>query len=417
MIRLHILAIPYTITNDEYSHDAFTGKVQRFSPMMRSRGYEVYHYGVEGSDSNATKDIQLLTKDEWNELRIQSFMFLESGLTREQAEKKNKDKTYLINGLANFNSPLCVEFNKRLKIKLLENYRGIETDVVCCPLGQIHDGALKGEKFVCLENGIGYNDSYLNYRVFESHTVFASSCQSENKNPNNYYFVIPNFYNIKDFTFSPKPNPTRIGFFGRIQIYKGLGVIVEIAKRFPHTQFVICGQGDPAPFLQTPNISYMSPLHGKERSDFLGSCCAMLCPSEYIEPFCGVSVESQLCGTPVISSDHGAFADNVEQFKTGLRCHTLADYCYGVELALNHYFDRKYIHERAVDKFDMYKLAVNYDYTIKSILDIHKPNINGWFAKKKSYGIISTTQTIFNYCVLWIISKLFSTIFRFIKTK
>ena len=64
MIRLHILAIPYTITNDEYSHDAFTGKVQRFSPMMRSRGYEVYHYGVEGSESNATKDIQLLTKDE-----------------------------------------------------------------------------------------------------------------------------------------------------------------------------------------------------------------------------------------------------------------------------------------------------------------------------------------------------------------
>jgi mannosyltransferase OCH1-like enzyme len=349
--------------------------------MMRSRGYEVYHYGVEGSESNATKDIQLLTKDEWNELRIQSFMFLESGLTRQQAEKKNKDNTYLINGLANFNAPLCVEFNKRLKVKLLEHYRGIETDVVCCPLGQIHDGALKGEKMVCLENGIGYSDSYLNYRVFESHTVFASSCQSENKNPNNYYFVIPNFYNIQDFTFSPTPKD-RIGFFGRLQTVKGLGVIVEIARRFPNTQFLICGQGDPAPFLQTPNIIYIPPIHGKERSDFLGSCCAMLCPSEYIEPFCGVSVEAQICGTPVISSDHGAFADNVEQFKTGLRCHTLADYCYGVELALNHYFDRKYIRERAVNKFDMYKLAVNYDYTIKSILDIHKPNVNGWYAKK-----------------------------------
>ena len=95
-----------------------------------------------------------------------------------------------------------------------------------------------------------------------------------------------------------------------------------------------------------------------------------------------MSVESQLCGTPVISSDHGAFADNIEQFKTGLRCHTLADYCYGVELALNYYFDRSYIYKRAVNKFDMYKLAINYDYTIKSILDIHKPSVNGWFAKK-----------------------------------
>ena len=61
-IRLHIPAIPYTITRDEYSHDAFTGKVKRFSPMMRSLNFEVYHYGVEKSESGATKNIDLLTK-------------------------------------------------------------------------------------------------------------------------------------------------------------------------------------------------------------------------------------------------------------------------------------------------------------------------------------------------------------------
>ena len=58
-IRLHILAIPHTITRDEYSHCAFTGKVLRFSPMMRSRGFEVFHYGVETSESGADKDINL----------------------------------------------------------------------------------------------------------------------------------------------------------------------------------------------------------------------------------------------------------------------------------------------------------------------------------------------------------------------
>ena len=62
-IRLHILAIPYTITNSEYSHDAFTGKVQKFSPMMRSRGFEVFHYGNEGSVSGANIDFQIFSKE------------------------------------------------------------------------------------------------------------------------------------------------------------------------------------------------------------------------------------------------------------------------------------------------------------------------------------------------------------------
>ena len=394
MIRLHILAIPYTITNDEYSHDAFTGKVQRFAPMMRSRGYEVYHYGVEGSEPNATKDIQLLTKKEWNELRIQTFMFLDKALSHEQAEKKNQDKTYLINGLSNFNSPLCVEFNKRLRVKLMEYYRGSSTDIVCCPLGHTHHDAVKDSPMICVENGIGYQNSYLNYRIFESQSIL--SC--EKSNPNNYFFVIPNYYNIDDFDFSNKYQRMRIGFFGRLEKVKGLCVVSELAKRYPHIEFVICGQGDPTPFLQSSNIIYKPPIHGKDRSDFLGSCDAILCPSEYIEPFCGVSVEAQLCGTPVISSDYGAFADNIEQFKTGLRCHTLADYCYGIQMALDGRFDRKYIRERAVNKYDMYKLAVNYDYTFKSILDVHKPGINGWYSKKSHMGIFDKSRIYLIIC-------------------
>ena len=394
MIRLHILAIPYTITNDEYSHDAFTGKVQRFAPMMRSRGYEVYHYGVEGSVPNATKDIQLLTKEEWNELRIQTFMFLDKTLSKEQAEIKNKDKTYLINGLSNFNSPLCVEFNKRLRVKLMEHYRGTSTDIVCCPLGHTHHEAVKDSPMICVENGIGYQNSYLNYRIFESQSIL--SC--EKSNPNNYFFVIPNYYNIDDFEFSNKYQRMRIGFFGRLEKVKGLCVVSELAKRYPHVEFIICGQGDPKPFLQSPNIIYKPPIHGKDRSDFLGSCDAILCPSEYIEPFCGVSVEAQLCGTPVISTDYGAFADNIEQLKTGLRCHTLADYGYGIQMALDGRFDRNYIRERAVNKYDMYKLAVNYDYTFKSILDVHTPGINGWYSKKSHMGVFEKSKIYLIIC-------------------
>ena len=64
-IRLHILGLPHTITSNEYSHCAFTGKVLRFGPMMLSRDFEVYHYGIETSEIICTKHFDVLTKNEW----------------------------------------------------------------------------------------------------------------------------------------------------------------------------------------------------------------------------------------------------------------------------------------------------------------------------------------------------------------
>ena len=115
MIRLHIPGIPYTITRGEYSHDAYTGKVLRFAPMMRSLGFEVYHYGIETSESGATKHFDLMTKDEWTELRIKTWQFVEKSLSYEDAKKKNSDPTQIISQLSNWSSPLTKEFNKRFK--------------------------------------------------------------------------------------------------------------------------------------------------------------------------------------------------------------------------------------------------------------------------------------------------------------
>ena len=67
---LHLPAIPHTIASAAYSHCAFAGKVLRFPRMMMSVGYEVYHYGVEGSE---TVNIDLLSREEWEDLRRQSY--------------------------------------------------------------------------------------------------------------------------------------------------------------------------------------------------------------------------------------------------------------------------------------------------------------------------------------------------------
>jgi len=57
---LHLLGLPHTVTRPEYSHCAFTGKIQRFSPMMRSVGYEVIHYGNAGAVSGANEQVDVL---------------------------------------------------------------------------------------------------------------------------------------------------------------------------------------------------------------------------------------------------------------------------------------------------------------------------------------------------------------------
>jgi glycosyltransferase involved in cell wall biosynthesis len=99
----------------------------------------------------------------------------------------------------------------------------------------------------------------------------------------------------------------------------------------------------------------------------------------FLEPFCGVSAEAQLCGIPVISHDYGAFVENIEQYKTGLRCHTLSDFCYGIQMALDKKFDRHYIRLRATQLFDMHNISKKYDYAFKSILNIHN-GTNGWYS-------------------------------------
>jgi glycosyltransferase involved in cell wall biosynthesis len=389
-MRLHLLGLAHTITRDEFSHCAFTGKVQRFAPMMRSLGYEVFHYGVAGAESGADRDIDLLTEEEFTTLRKSSYKFLQPTLTDEEIEFKLTDNKQFIGDLANYSAPIYKLFNHRLRDALLLNYRSTSTDIVCLTFGPAHEEAIKDLHFVCVESGIGYPNAYKNYRIYESYAKMHYEYSRCSKHNENYWFVCPNYYNLNEWPLSLKPVKKRFGFFGRIGDCKGLWIVVEIAKKFPDCEFIICGQGDPAPFLaqKLPNLIYKAPIHGKvDRGEYLGSLTALIAPSKYLEPFCGVSAEAQLCGTPVISHDYGAFVENIEQFKTGLRCRTLADFSYGIRMALDGKFDRSYIRKRAIDLFDMYNVAHKYDYAFKTIINVHN-GTNGWYSENVAIDLL-----------------------------
>jgi len=392
VICLHLPAIQHTITTNEYSHCAFTGKVLRFPAMMMSRGFEVYHYGVEGSETNSTEEIQLLTKDEWDQLRIDSYKYLHPTLSEEEVIHRLQDKKNFVGDLANWSTPLYKEFNSRFRKELMKNYRDCGTDIVCLPFGRAHEEAISGLNVVSVETGIGYPDSYKNFRIFESYAHLHVTMTKQEKQCQHYWFVIPNYYNILEWPLNLYPNKKKIGFFGRICNIKGCNIIVEVARRFKDIEFVFCGQGDASPYLAgSENIVYKPPIHGMDRGEFLRDLVAVMAPTLYIEPFCGVNVESQLCGTPVITNEVGAFTETIEHFKTGMLCHTLADFCRGVQMALDGHFDRQYIHDRAVKLYDMYNVAKQYDYVFNNICDIHNGN-GGWYCKKSHIELLDKSE-------------------------
>lgn len=380
-IRLHILGLPHTITSNKFSHCAFTGKVLRFGPMMLSRGYEVYHYGIETSEIVCTKHFDVLSKKEWNTLRKISMKYVKPEMTNEEIEEYFKDETNFIGDLGNTGTALYIEFNKRLHTLLKENYRSTQTDIVCCPFGIAHENALANLDVIAVESGIGYPDSFKNFRIFESYGILHHNLAIEKKQYQFYWFVVPNYYDILEWPLNLNPDNNKIGFFGRICDVKGCNIIVEIARKMPHVNFVLCGQGNPKPYLVEPNISYKEPIHGNERGKHLQSLTALLAPTFFVEPFCGVNVEAQLCGTPVIAHECGIFVESIEPFKTGVLCHTLEDYCFGIKRALDGKFDRQYIHDRAVKLYDMYNVAYKYEYAFDNIIDVNNGN-NGWYSKR-----------------------------------
>lgn len=345
-MRLHLLGIPHTVTTARFSHCAFTGKVQKFAPMMRPLGYEVIHYGVAGAESGATEQVEVLTQAEQHLL----------------LGHDHSDVTRFYGDDANVGHPVFREFNRRLR-PLLEA-RVEPGDIVVCPFGHGHSGAIETHRGINVESGIGYPQTFLPLRIYESLAWMHRDQGKCGREGNNYEWVIPNYFVAGDWPVVTAPEDY-ILFFGRIGETKGLSTVVELATRMPNRRFIICGQGDPTPYLTVPNISYLPPKHGTDRAALLGNAALVLMPSNFVEPFAGVAVEAMLCGTPVAAVTYGAFTETIQQGVTGWRCRTLPEWMRAVELSAT--VDRAAIGEYARLRYSLEAVAPLYDTAFQQI--------------------------------------------------
>lgn len=317
-MRFHVLNLPHTQTTKEYSWCAYTEKVRKFCNMMMSLGHEVFLYASEDNEADCTELTTVVSKAEQNEW----FGALNWKVDLFPSDGWDINKPWWRIG----NARAIREINKRIE----------PNDFVCAIMGRCHAQVMDAFPYHRnVEWGIGYEGVYSNYRVFESyawmHHVYGLR-HEVNGNPNDT--VIPNFFEIEDFDLGDGSGDYYL-FLGRVILRKGPHVAARVCNEIDQ-KLIIAGQGGIAQpdgsllgidnVVINGNYEYIGTVNPKERNELIGNAKAMFVPTVYIEPFGGVAVEAMLCGTPVITTDWGAFTETVVDGVTGFRCNTIQEF-------------------------------------------------------------------------------------------
>ena len=323
--------------------------------MMALEGYEVIHYGNPGAEVSC-EHVDVMTVELFQKL------------------VGERSSTEFVGDIANTGSPLYKAFNICLQAELKARWR--EGDLVCLPFGHAHNTALDGlHDGAMVETGIGYPTlGPAKYRVYESNAWYHWHLGKGDRTGSDYEWIVPNYFDVEEWPYHSTPHDFVL-FFGRLTELKGLGIVREMALSLPEQQFILCGQGDD-PKWGLKNVDYWPPISGLERSELVGQASVVVMPTRYIEPFGGVAVEAQICGTPVLGASYGAFTETIEQGRTGYRCRTLGDWIEGVSLAKK--LDRQYVRERAVSLYSLPVVAREYDKVFMQIQDVWE---KGWYSR------------------------------------
>ena len=298
-MRFHVLGLSHTRTTQEYSVCAFTQKIRHLCQMLYQRGHTVYHYGVAGGTPMATEHVEVVDEETFQ--RVHGAYDYKAG-------------DFLINR----DNDAYRMFAERSIAQIGRIAQ--PGDFLLCTFGLDHQPiAAALPQLIAVESGIGYPDTFARWRVFESYAWmnFHYGLEKRHATPNWYDAVIPNAFDVNDFPCKTVKKPYHI-FLGRPIETKGRAIAIQVCTELGIPLYV-AGQGDQA---VPEGVTHLGVLGIKERGKWLSEAAALWCPTYYIEPFGGVAVEAQLCGTPVICTDMGAFPETVEHGITGYRCRT-----------------------------------------------------------------------------------------------
>jgi len=332
-MRIHLLAPPNVQTTQEYALDNFGVMTCRFAKMLKGLGHEVTLYASEENEAPCAELVTLFSKAE--QIRL-------LGITPFFAARPAA------------NHPLWMVAN----VAAIKEIRARKQprDLICS-IGGLSQKPIADAfpELFFVEYSIGYHGTFSKYRVYES-SAWRHFIHGEQKNLYGRYFddVIPAFFDEEEYPFQQKKEPY-VAYLGRLTSDKGVNVACLAAKE-AGVKLYVSGYGDKS--LVTHGAEYLGVLSDKDKKTFLGKASAVLCPTQYLEPFGCVAVEAQLCGTPVISTDFGGFVETVEEGITGNRCRYLGEFIRAIRE--RQLFDPERIRARAIAQFSIKKVAPRY---------------------------------------------------------
>ena len=349
-LRFHLLGLAHLETNRDNQACAYTQKIIKLAEMIKKYGHTLYFYGVEGSEVACDEMINVSDRD----------------ILEKTYGAYDRSTNFFRQDPYDFAHKT---FNENAITAILENKK--ERDILLCPMGVYQKPIADAVNMLTVEPGIGYEGVFSSCRVFESYAWMHYIYGKLNINDGEWYdAVIPNYFNPEDFPFKEKKQDYLL-YFGRIISRKGVQLASEIAKATGNRLYIV-GQGsldNPAEGLhlgEEKHIVYHPAVGAKERAELLGNAKAVLMPTYYIEPFGGVNVEAQLCGTPVITTDWGAFPETVLQGVTGYRCRVFEEFCWAVKNIENiapkncrQWAEKNYSMERIAEMYEEYFQRIN----------------------------------------------------------
>ena len=357
-LRFHLLGVAYSETHKINSVCPFTQKIIRLAKMLKDYGHTVYFYGVEGSEVECDEFIQVSTKDIIKETY---------GSYDKSTMIFNHDPNNKANYVFNDNAIKAILARKK------------DRDILLCPMGTIHKPIADSVHMLTVEPGIGYPGTFAPFRVFESYAWMHYNYGLEKKSNGGWYdAVIPNYFDPEDFRYECKKDDYLL-YFGRISSCKGVQIASDVAKVTGNELYIV-GQGsldnpsDGLNLSKEKHIKYHSAVGPEERAEIMSKAKALLMPTLYLEPFGAVCLEAQMCGTPVITTDWGAFPETVLHGVTGYRCRTFEEFTWAVRNISN--IKPEKVREWAVSNYSMERVGKMYEEYFQRVANLYD---KGWY--------------------------------------